>query len=290
MNTEVDQLKKSFSKAVLWILLLLAVATGSTYAWFSLTGINSTNVTPMAGTISQGDTVLLISTSENGPFDKNCDLVINGNSDSLRPLSTENLENFYRSTAQNKNGIAVLYSNANNRVDQDALHGTVYLQCQNAPCKVYFNREELKLGSDAQALAAMRLGMKITSHEGSRTFIWKLDEMGSTSGAQSTLTVPRASTVVSSVSDTGQATYAEDPAQDITAYMAENGDSENDYKDGSQMLAQLDKDEVASVEYWLYLEGCDEQCSNPVQNRDSEIQLAFAGVDLEGSEKGEQNQ
>lgn len=50
----------------------------------------------------------------------------------------------------------------------------------------------------------------------------------------------------------------------------------------------LNADEVASVEYWLYLEGCDEQCSNPVQNRDSEIQLAFAGVDLDESEKGEQ--
>ena len=287
MNTEVDQLKKSFSKAVLWILLLLAVATGSTYAWFSLTGINSTNVTPMAGTISQGDTVLMISTNETGPFDKTCELVLNGNPDSLKPLSTENLENFYRSTAQNKNGIAVLYSNANSRVDQDALHGTVYLQCQNAPCKVYFNREELKLGSDEQALAAMRLGMKITSHEGTGTFIWKLDEMGNTSDAQSTLTVPRASTVVSSVSDNGQPSYVDDPAQDITVYMAEKGESENEYKDGTQMLVQLDKDEVASVEYWLYLEGCDEQCSNPVQNRDSEIQLAFAGVDLEENEKGE---
>ena len=76
MNTEVDQLKKSFSKAVLWILLLLAAATGTTYAWFTLTGINSTNVTPMAGTVSKGDTVLLISTSESGPFDKTCDLVL----------------------------------------------------------------------------------------------------------------------------------------------------------------------------------------------------------------------
>lgn len=283
MNTEVDQLKKSFSKAVLWILLLLAAATGTTYAWFSLTGMHSTNVTPMAGTVSQGDTVLMISTNEGGPFDKTCDLVLSGNPESLKPLSTADLEHFYRSTAQNKNGIAILYDNADSRVDQDAMHGTVYLQCQNAPCKVYFNREELKLGSDAQALAAMRLGMKITSHEGSRTFIWKLDEMGSTSGAQSVLTVPRSSTVVSSISN-GQASYVDDPAQEISAYMAEPGDTEDTYKDGSQMLVQLDADDVASVEYWLYLEGCDEQCSNPVQNRTSEIQLAFAGVDLEEGE------
>ena len=131
MNTEVDQLKKSFSKAVLWILLLLAAATGTTYAWFSLTGMHSTNVTPMAGTVSQGDTVLMISTNEGGPFDKTCDLVLSGNPESLKPLSTADLEHFYRSTAQNKNGIAILYDNADSRVDQDAMHGTVYLQCQN---------------------------------------------------------------------------------------------------------------------------------------------------------------
>ena len=205
----------------------------------------------------------------------------------MKPLSTGNLEHFYRATAQNKKGIAILYDNADSRVDQDTLHGTVYLQCQNAPCRVYFNREALKLGSDEQSLAAMRLGMKITSHEGSKTFIWKLDDMGSTSGAQSTLTVPKASTVVSDISDNGKPVYADDPAEEITAYMAGNGDSEDVYKDGNQMLAQLNKDEVAEVEYWLYLEGCDEQCSNSVQNRDSQIQLAFAGVDLAENEKGE---
>lgn len=96
MNTEVDQLKKSFSKAVLWILLLLAAATGTTYAWFSLTGMHSTNVTPMAGTVSQGDTVLMISTNEGGPFDKTCDLVLSGNPESLKPLSTADLEHFYQ--------------------------------------------------------------------------------------------------------------------------------------------------------------------------------------------------
>mgnify|MGYP004527845377 FL=1 len=287
MNKEVDQLKKSFLKAVLWILFLLAAATGSTYAWPSLTGMHSTNVTPMAGTVSEGDTVLMISTDKNGPFEKTCDLVLSGNPESMKPLSTENLEHFYRATAQNKKGIAILYDNADSRVDQDTLHGTVYLQCQNAPCRVYFNRESLKLGSDEQSLAAMRLGMKITSHEGSKTFIWKLDDMGSTSGAQSTLTVPKASTVVSDISDNGNPVYANDPAEDIAAYMAGNGESEDVYKDGNQMLAQLNKDEVAEVEYWLYLEGCDEQCSNSVQNRDSQIQLAFAGVDLEENEKGE---
>lgn len=48
---DVKNLKKSFHLSVLWILLLLVVFTGSTYAWFTLSGLSSTNVTPMAGTI-----------------------------------------------------------------------------------------------------------------------------------------------------------------------------------------------------------------------------------------------
>lgn len=48
--------------------------------------------------------------------------------------------------------------------------------------------------------------------------------------------------------------------------MAEPGDTEDTYKDGSQMLVQLDADEVASVEYWLYLEGCDGN-SVPIRSR-----------------------
>ena len=76
MDTEVRQLKQSFGKAVLWILFLLVVATGTTYAWFTLSGLASTNVTPMGGSISNGDASLLISASRLGPFDKNCELVL----------------------------------------------------------------------------------------------------------------------------------------------------------------------------------------------------------------------
>lgn len=287
MDTDVNQLKRSFTRAVLWLLLLLVIATGTTFAWFTLTGINHTNITPMAGAVSKGGSTLLISNSEEGPFDKTCELVLKGNPESLKPLSTDQLEHFFRAVAQNKNGIASLYANADSAVDQDAVHGTVYLQCLNAPCKVYFNREELKLGSDAQALAAMRLGMKITSHEGTRSLIWKLDEMGSTGGAETRRTISQDSAVVSTISDSGQPTYVTDPSQEISAYMAEAGDTEGTYKDGSQALMQLDADEIATVEYWLYLEGCDDQCVNAVQSRASELQFAFVGTDVEEDTKGE---
>lgn len=277
MDSEVVQLKKQLKLTIFWILFLIIVAVGTTYAWFTVTGMPSTNITPMAGTVSKGDTNLLISNSYGGPFDKTCELVFSGNPGSLRPLSTADLTHFYRSAAQNNEGITVLYANADNRVDQDALHGTVYLQCQNASCDVYFNRDELNLGSDAQALAAMRLGMRITSSSGTQTLIFRLDDMGSTGGAQSARTIASAGSVVASIAGSGEPVYTSDPSQGIGGYMAQtNG---NAYNPGSQKLMTLQAEEVATVEYWLYLEGCDDQCINLVQNRASQLRLAFAGVD-----------
>ena len=277
MDSEVVQLKKQLKLTIFWMLFLIIVAAGTTYAWFTVTGMPSTNITPMAGTVSKGDTNLLISNSYGGPFDKTCELVFSGNPGSLRPLSTANLTHFYRSAAQNNEGITVLYANADNRVDQDALHGTVYLQCQNASCDVYFNRDELNLGGDAQALAAMRLGMRITSSSGTQTLIFRLDDMGSTGGAQFARTIASAGSVVASIAGSGEPVYTSDPSQGIGGYMAQtNG---NAYNPGSQKLMTLQAEEVATVEYWLYLEGCDDQCFNPVQNRSSQLRLAFAGVD-----------
>lgn len=281
MSKEVQKLKHSLGMSIVWVLLILLIITGSTYAWFTFAGRASTNVTPIGGSIGKGGTVLLISNNQSGPFDKTCELRLSGNPDTLKPLTTADLNQFFTATAQNNQGITVLYRNANANVDQYALHGTVYLQCLNAPCEVYFNRSELNLGNDIQALAAMRLGLKITSHTGTQSLIFQLDDLGSTGNAQSVRTISRASSVVSAISTAGKPSYIDDPAVKIGEYMADAKEQENEYQAGVKSLCALNADEVATVEYWLYLEGCDDQCSNPVQNKASEIQLAFAGVDTE---------
>lgn len=94
MQTDAQQLKKSFAKAVIWLLFLLVVASGTTFAWFTLSGISSTNVTPVSGTVSDGNGSLLISAARSGPFEKSCNLVLDANPDALQPVSTANLENF----------------------------------------------------------------------------------------------------------------------------------------------------------------------------------------------------
>ena len=282
MNDDEKKLKKRLRAVIFLTVLIFCAAGGSVYAWFTLSGMASTNVTPMGGSISNGDATLLISSSKDGPFDKSCDLVLDGNPDTLKPLSTADLDHFYRAVAQNKDGIAVLYEAADSQVDDDALHGTVYLKCENAPCDVYFDAENLNVGNDAQSLAAMRLGLRITSDSGTNTYLFRLDELGSAAGAQSRATIPASSSVVSSISSGGQAAYVSDPSTSISQYMAHKNSSV--YEAGMSKLVLLQADEVASVEYWLYLEGCDEQCFNPVQNKDAGLMLAFAGVDE--SQKG----
>ena len=217
----VKRLRKSLVMAIVGMIFFLVSVTGVTYAWFTASGRAHTNVTPMGGTVSDGDTNLLISTAESGPFDRECDLVSAGDAQALKPVSTADLESFYRVIMQNKEGIAVSYENADDRVDLDTFHGTVYLKSEGAPCNVYFNGEELQLGSDAQALAAMRLGLKITNHDGSRTFVMRLDALGSTAAAEAKATVPAAGTVVSGISGSGAASYVSDPAVNVSDYMAQ---------------------------------------------------------------------
>ena len=264
---------------ILTTVAALATLTSATYAWFTTNRQVSTS-TASARTGTESLT-LEISSSGGSRFQNMTNAPItqvNGSDASkLLPVSTADLESFYRVIMQNKEGIAVSYENADDRVDSDTFHGTVYLKSEGAPCNVYFNGEELQLGSDAQALAAMRLGLKISNHDGSRTFVMRLDDLGSTAAAEAKTTVPAVGTVVSGISGSGAASYVSDPAVNVSDYMAQAAGND-EYTAGANELFSLDADEIASVEYWLYLEGCDEQCVNQVQNIDSDIRLAFAGV------------
>jgi hypothetical protein len=108
--------------------------------------------------------------------------------------------------------------------------------------------------------------------------------MGTTSSASTTTTVPTSGTVVSTVGTSGTAEYVNDPSVNFTDYFAvENSSDDTKPKAGTEKLTSLEQDEVASVEYWLYLEGCDDNCINDVQNKNVSLQLAFAGVTSENT-------
>lgn len=272
---EKRRLWASLTVTALTLIILCAVLTVSTYAWFTFDPY--TNVTPMEGTISDGDTNLLISQSKDSGFAKTCGLDPEDMADTLSPVSTLDLDAFFASRAQ-KNGISTHFSDVSGELGQWLIHGTVYLQCLGSGSDVYFNEETLDLGEDFQILAAARLGLKITGQdEKATTLIFRLDDLGSTEGAESQRTVePGEDVVVASIDDSGIPAFEEDPAVNIGDYMLTAAEPKE--------LCTIQADEVVTVEYWLYLEGCDDQCYNPVQtqsdgvtSREIVLKLGFAG-------------
>lgn len=252
------------------IALLLAVGA-STYAWFSFSP--STNVEPLSSTVSDGDTSLLIANNKNGEFAKSCTLVLDNTVEVLRPLSTLNLDKFYVSIGQNSQGVSVLFEERKN-AEHELMHGFVYLKSYYGANDIYFNESGLSMGSDAQTKAALRLALKLTTRKGTETFIFKLDAMG-TDGAAQTQTIVAANSVISSVDAGGTATFVADPAKQIGDYFV---NKDGGLKPGKASLGTLEEDEVGTVEYWLYLEGCDDNCINEVQSKDINLQLSFAGI------------
>ena len=260
--------------AIIATLIAVTVLSAATFAWFTFT--NDTSVSPLSGTISRGDGSLLISASPNGPFDVTCDLPFESTGNVLYPISTADLVTFYTAAAQNEE-IVTAYRDATGDVNSMTLHGRVYLKAEITGCNVYFWPASLTFGDDVQALASMRLGLRFTTAQGTKSYIFRLDEFGNTAAAETQQTTAQANAVVSGVGADGAPVWSADPSQTTAAYRA--AVTANDVAPGASLLCSLAAEEIGSVEYWLYLEGCDENCIRTVQGRDVALQLGFAGVE-----------
>ena len=273
---ENKKLLSALTTTALSLLALCLVLIAGTYAWFTFDPY--TNVTPLEGKISKGEANLLISESRDGPFDKQCALNPAVFSKVLRPVSTHSLNQFYSSIAQNKDGYSVAFQEVTRELDQYLIHGTVFLQCLDGSCDVFFQTPDLKISGDAQILSAGRLGIRITDKDGMQnTLIFKLDSLGSTEKAELRDTVLEENVVLSGIREAGTPVFVQDPGISIGSYQA---DAEN-----PQKLCSLQSEEIAQVDYWLYLEGCDTACFNPVLSQDITLQLGFAGEPIEQEEE-----
>ena len=269
------RLRISAALALFFAAAALIALIGSTYAWFSFRSY--TNVTPISGTLSNGEGNLLISNRADGAFAESCELLLSDASAELLPVSTADLESFYRVAAQDRSGIATLYAPADDRAKSNTLNGTLYLRGEASGGDIYFWLPTTDCGNDGSALAAMRLGLKITASEGTETHIFSLDAMGDTSGAETRRTVPESGTVAAGVTDDGEPVYIGDPSVSIADAAA--GGTEEELLPGSVRLCAIAAGETARVDFWLYLEGCDDNCINSVQGRDIALRFGFAGIE-----------
>ena len=260
---------------IVTLLAILIAFSSATYAWFTFSP--DTNVEPLQGGIGYGEGNLLIANAPEGPFSNRCGLNVPGDDVLLRPLSTADLSTFYTARAQNRSGISTGFVRDENFA-ASAVCGTVYLKSEREGSAVYFDRNALDFGKDNQALASMRLGLVMTTQNGTYVHIFKLDSMGDTANAQERRTIEQPGAVVASVDADGKPNFISDPAADLSGYCARPTNDPEHALPGEHMLCTLSADEVARVDYFLYLEGCDDNCINAVQGRMIALALGFTGV------------
>ena len=254
-----------------WMLALVVAFTAATLAWFS--NSRETNVTPVAHTVSESGYDLQISSSANGPWDTTTTLAVADKT--LYPISTADLSQWWRGTFQNAAGITMDYKNVTSRLDDDALTGTLYLKGSSAALNVYLYPGQMSISTDPQLLATLRLGLIVQTGAGTQTHIFTCDDLGSTGGATSQRTTAQDGVVVAG---SGSWNYTADPSKSISSYaMDGNGDTPT-ARAGAQPICTLAANEVATVRYFIYMEGCDANCITQAQARDLTLQLAFAAA------------
>lgn len=258
--------------AAAWMLVLVAALSAATYAWFS--NSRYTNVTPVAHTVSDESSDLQIGLSANGPWDTTTALA--SADKTLYPISTSDLARFWRGTFQNAAGITTDYADCTARLDDYALSGTLYLKGGDSALNVYLYPGQMSVTSDPQLLAALRLGLVITTQSGTQTHIFTCDDLGSTAGATSRRTTAQDGVVVA-VGASGW-TYTADPARSISAYSMDGTGDTPTARAGATPICTLAANEVASVRYVVYMEGCDANCIDEAQAHDVVLQLAFAAA------------
>ena len=263
--------RKRMVAAAAWLAVLALVLSAATFAWFS--NSRFTNVTPAAHTVSEDGYDLLISASEQGPFAEQCQLA--SADKTLYPVSTSDLSDFWRATFQNAAGITTDYANCTSELGEYALTGTFYLKGSSLPLAVYLYPSQMSISADSQLLAAARVGFIIQSSAGTQSYIFRYDDLGDTSGAAQQRTTAQSDVVVSGQ---GSWSYVADPAQSVSAYSMDGSGDTPTARSGATPLFTLGADEVASVRYFVYMEGCDANCIGEAQSQAISLQFAFAGA------------
>ncbi len=257
--------------AALWLALLALALGAATFAWFSSS--RYTNVTPVAHTVSESGSDLLISASESGPFDTSC--ALEASDKTLYPVSTADLSTFWRATFQNASGITTDYAECTSAINDYALTGSVYLQGGSQPLSVYLYEGGMGISSDSQLLASLRLGLIFEGASGTKTYIFSCDNLGDTANAAYVRTTAQDNVVVSGASSWS---YVADPALSMGAYTMEGLEDSPSVASGAQPLYVLAADEVVRVRYFVYMEGCDGNCITQAQSKNVVLQLAFAAA------------
>lgn len=274
-------LKRSVFFAIVTMVVLLIVLTTSTYAWFTSNNLASTGrVEAETGSM---DVKLLLSSKGGAEFKggETADIVqINKiDAEKLIPVSTDDLENFVYQVGSDKDTTYVL-----DKDGEKYYYGHIYVKAvgdglpDGAQMAVYLDGSKLdKIANpdkDSLVNNAARLGLKM---EGESGVIFLLSDKENEKKDQIRNSyldkkLLEDGYVIHSDSK-GNVSAAKDPAVELKKYSTAASNP--------KPIAVLDFDKIYELKIWLYVEGCDPDCSESISADASDLYLYFYGAVVE---------
>lgn len=294
MQLKRKQMMNTTAFAVLWIVLLLALLSAGTYAWFTVNRINHEVIeevagaagnngvsTSRAGAVSGSDGITLqLGTADGDAFEALATVDIRqvNTETELMPVSTADLQTFVCSKGT-VNGNARGFVPVED--EQYYYHGRLYLRAVADDAKrsnavaLYLEETDgalaVNAGSESALLTACRLGLDF--HNGAPVLLSLSD---ADSGSR------RSNSYLGDVQLTdgqvlsGTTTAVEDPSQPIERFTAKKGES--GYVLPESHLFTMQMNEIYPVDIYFYMEGCDPDCTNALFTQAAEIYLGFYAV------------
>lgn len=247
-------MKKTIFLSVILSLVAFITLTISTFAWFTQQNFVFTEM--YTAEVNGDEIELLISLSETDEYDVECELIPDNIPKKLLPVSTGDLQHFFKPMKMLKNGVATEYKEIDKT--ESVIYGTLFLKA-NEDCDVYIDEENFDISLTGFVSAGLRLGLEINNE----IYIFNLDK-GENKEAR--ITTEKENVVVMSA-EGKNTSYVTDPSLPIDDY----------YLSGGNKIATLLKDEPTAVRYWIYIEGCDINCVNNIIDKDINIKFAFTG-------------
>ena len=264
----------------------LMALSAATFAWFSSNRAVSTST----ATARTGEETLELQISSTGgnafksTETATIQQVNRTDAGFLMPVSTDDLVNFVYSTHTDSQDMANIFAPVEN--ESYFYHGRVYLKAvgtgwdKNTKLDLYLDQSDGILGrdTDGMMLHAARLGLVFNQNKNSAVIL-RLSEMENPAKQQTNNTVLNgkklaAGQVLSSTN--GQIKAVKDPSHAIAEYEATFTDTAINLP--QQALCTMELNKVYSVDIYVYLEGCDPDCSGDISFDASELQLGFYGA------------
>ncbi len=278
-NNEFEKAVRSFKRATVFTAVTMVCAalalSSATFAWFTSNGEVSTS--RVAASTANTEARLLLSAEGGSSFNgsEETDIVQLNEADleKLMPVSTDDLDNFVYKVG--------MESNSSYSLDTDEkkyYHGHVYVMAECEGVSSYTGMA-LYLDDVSQMVApasgslvanAGRLGLKL---EGQDPVILYMSEEENDSSDQVSNTYLNGRKVsdgnVLHYSSSG-VTAVEDPAVSMERFSV-SGDS-------PEPFAIIELNKIYELDIYLYLEGCDPDCSDDIQKDGTDLYISLFGV------------